>query len=578
MGNLGALRTLAAHGYIGRRALVAVLAGVLWAMAFAKPGIAGLAWIAPGVMLAAAAGARPGAAFRFGYLGGLAFHLVALYWLLWMPAQAEPGTGWASVLLLKLGPAVAWLSLSAFLALYPACWVWLSWRISPVRGTAGPGGFSALVEAFLEAGRVRRLGWAFACAALWVALEMVQARLLTGFPWNLLGASQAPMLPLIQVASLTGVYGVSFLVVWFSVSLLGTAAVMIRQPVRRESWMLELLPPLLCAAAAVTFGMRQLRASEPAGRSVTLTLIQPSIPQTTIWNPAAADERFRDVIRLSEEALDRGRPDILVWPEAAVPSFARWDTNIHQAITNLVRRHAVWLVLGSDDLAPAQPPRHDQEFLYFNSAFLVRPDGEFVADYRKRRLVVFGEFVPLERWLPFLKHLTPLAVGFTPGTRPVPFRLPDLGVQTSVLICFEDVFPHLARDHVEPETDFLLNLTNNGWFGESAAQWQHAANAVFRAVENGLPLVRCANNGLSCLVDARGRMSQVYFPGTRDIYGAGFKSVRVPILAGKARAETLYHRHGDWFGWGCAALGGMLWAMQWATRGHRRERQGSVQQ
>ena len=123
-----------------------------------------------------------------------------------------------------------------------------------------------------------------------------------------------------------------------------------------------------------------------------------------------------------------------------------------------------------------------------------------------------------------------------------------------MLICFEDVFPHCVREYVEDDTDFLLNLTNNGWFGESAAQWQHAANAVFRAVENGLPLVRCANNGLTCWVDARGRVEEIYFPGTRDIYGAGWKMARVPLLAGQPRAPTFYRRHGDWFGWSCVAV------------------------
>jgi apolipoprotein N-acyltransferase len=141
---------------------------------------------------------------------------------------------------------------------------------------------------------------------------------------------------------------------------------------------------------------------------------------------------------------------------------------------------------------------------------------------------------------------------FTPGTGPVTFVAPDLQLKTSVLICFEDVFPHLVREYVEDDTDFLLNLTNNGWFGESAAQWQHAASAVFRAVENGLPLVRCANNGLTCWVDAQGRMKEVYFPGTKDVYGPGFKIVEVPLLDRK-RPPTFYRRHGDLFGWSCVA-------------------------
>src|SRR5207245_7174845 len=163
--------------------------------------------------------------------------------------------------------------------------------------------------------------------------------------------------------------------------------------------------------------------------------------------------------------------------------------------------------------------------------------------------------IPLSRWVSFMKYFTPIQGGFTPGEHAVPFELTDLGVKTSVLICFEDIFPHLAREYVDDDTDFLVNLTNNGWFGESAAQWQHAASAVFRAVENGLQLVRCANNGLTCWVDAQGRLNDVYFPGSRDIYQAGFKIVLVPLPGGQARTPTFYHRHGDWFGWGCVGLG-----------------------
>jgi apolipoprotein N-acyltransferase len=202
----------------------------------------------------------------------------------------------------------------------------------------------------------------------------------------------------------------------------------------------------------------------------------------------------------------------------------------------------------------------------FNSSFLVSPKGHLVASYRKRRLVIFGEFIPFARWLPFLESWTGMG-SFTPGKEPTPFRVPDLHFKTAVLICFEDVFPHEVRDHVEPDTDFLLNLTNNGWFGESAAQWQHAANAVFRAVENGLPLVRCANNGLSCWVDARGQMHDVFFSGSRDIYGAGFKLVPVPLLGGRSRTPTFYTKHGDVFGWSCLA-----WAAFLVTRAFLRRR------
>jgi apolipoprotein N-acyltransferase len=176
-----------------------------------------------------------------------------------------------------------------------------------------------------------------------------------------------------------------------------------------------------------------------------------------------------------------------------------------------------------------------------------------LAHYRKRRLVIFGEYVPFSKWLPFLSAMVQSEGEFTPGDQPVAFRLKELGITTSVLICFEDVFPHLAREYVEEDTDFLLNLTNNGWFGESAAQWQHAANAVFRAVENNIPLVRCANNGLTCWVDRRGNMHDVHFPGSKDIYKAGYKIVDVPIGGEGKYVPTFYRRYGDVFGWICVA-------------------------
>ncbi len=182
-----------------------------------------------------------------------------------------------------------------------------------------------------------------------------------------------------------------------------------------------------------------------------------------------------------------------------------------------------------------------------------------VAAYRKRQLVIFGEYTPLERFLPFVKYLTPIGGSFTAGREPHPFPLTSLQAKTSVLICFEDIFPQLVREYVEEDTDFLLNLTNNGWFGESAAQWQHAANAVLRAVENHIPLVRCANNGLTCWVDSFGGMHDVYFPNTTDIYGVGFKVVDVPLLApGERRALTFYTLHGDVFGWSCVGITGFV--------------------
>ncbi len=573
------------------RYAAAVAAGLVLACAFPTIGVAGLAWVAPGLILAPALGVTGRIAFRLGYVSGLIHHLVSLSWLLYIPV-------------FKLAPATGLVALSAFLALYQAAWVWVCWRIYPRRldwldedrrnaprelredaGGAGPVGESAgVLERFLEVPWGRRLVWGLTCAALWVAGEMIQARFLSGFPWNLLGSSQFRMTPVIQVASVTGIYGVSFLTVWFGVSLLMAGVVVLRRSQTPRRWLGEVAVVLLVLAAVIAHGYstvlaagRTLAGSENgevplAGPSVRLALVQPSIPQQWIWNSRDSTNRFGQLLQLSEAAMAR-RPDVVVWPEAAVPGFVRFDTNTHDAVVRFAQTNRVWLILGADDASPRAP--FSDEYDVFNASFLVSPAGEFVERYAKQRLVMFGEYLPFVRWLPFLERWTGMG-SFTPGSGPVEFVIPKgegrPRLKTSVLICFEDVFPHGARTFVEADTDFLLNLTNNGWFGESAAQWQHAAAAVFRAVENGLPLVRCANNGLTCWVDEVGRMREVYFPGTTDIYGRGIKVADVPVLGGRARARTFYSRHGDVFGWGCVAWVGLVAA----RAGVQRRRAGGV--
>jgi len=561
---------------LNRRSLFAILSGLSLAASFPKMSMAGLAWVAPGVMLMTALGCSSGQTFRLGYLAGLAHYLTSLYWLLNIPVSFAPVAGW--------------LALAAYLALYPAVWVWLCWKCFPNQSSKGTSTDPGTIfedenaekrETVLPLLGVRasfpfnilftpenrdlrapkrgatwpsRAVWIFSCAALWVALEMIVARLFTGFPWNLLGASQYQVLPLIQIASLTGIYGVSFLVVWCSVALASSVLSFVQRPALRWFWLGDLALPLLALMIDLIFGVTKFFRPQPDTAELKVALIQPSIPQKMIWDPKENSTRFKKLLELSELALAT-KPDLLIWPEATVPGLLRFEEEVYQPITNLVRTHHTWLLLGADDAELAPLPGGGMATNYYNSSFLVNPDGNIAGIYRKRQLVIFGEYVPLASWLPLMKYLTPIDGGFTPGDRPVSFTTTGPKVKMSVLICFEDTFPHLAREYVEDDTDFLVNITNNGWFGESAAQWQHAASAVFRAVENGLPLVRCCNNGLSCWIDERGRVRQIYGLESKDIYGAGFMTARIPLLGpDEKRASTFYNRHGDWFGWGCVAM------------------------
>jgi apolipoprotein N-acyltransferase len=512
--------------------------------AFPKIGIAGFAWVAPGILVAAGLGKTGGEIFRIGYVGGLAHYLTMLYWLLLIPYR------WHG---LPLGPAFGWFALSAFLSLFPALWVWL---VCPreVTSSLGREDSEGVQGGVLARNWARRAGWGLLAAAAWVAWEMVLARILGGFPWDLLGVSQFRLSPLIQIASVTGVYGVSFLVAWVSLALLSAALLMIRRPTSRSVFLGEVFLPLLTVAILFNMGFRQLRSEAEPSRMLKVTLVQPSIPQTLIWDDSNDAQRFHQLLQLSEQGLTN-QTDLLIWPEAAVPKMLRYDHETFEAVTNLAQRHRVWMIIGSDDAESRPNASSSDEADYFNSSFLINPDARLVGRYIKRNLVMFGEYIPFRHWLPFLKYLTPIQSGFTPGSRSETFVLNQLGVKTQVLICFEDVFPHLARTEVESDTDFLVNLTNDGWFDNSAAQWQQAATALFRAVENHIPLLRCSNNGLTCWVDACGRFRQIFSDEHGSVYGAGTLAARIPLLgADQRRTLTFYTRHGDWFGWSCVGI------------------------
>jgi apolipoprotein N-acyltransferase len=531
------------------RYVLAIIGGLLLAASFPKAGVAGFAWIAPGIIYAATLGKSAADRLRIGVVAGLAHYLAMLYWLLHIPYQ------WHGI---PLAPALGWLALACFLSLFPATWVWLlgpKWKLRRAKGAPVDPEVSALDhEGAFASTWIGRTAWALWGAALWVALEMLLTRIFGGFPWDLLGVSQYRMIPLIQVASVTGVYGVSFLVVWFSLALVSACGMLIRRPQSRSVWVRELFLPLLVVALCFQFGVRRIREEPEPARSLSITMLQPSIPQTTIWNPDEDENRFQQLLTLCESALSN-QTQLLIWPESAVPKLLRYDTNTFEAVTGLARRHGTWFLVGADDAEPAQNPTPRKRVDYFNCSFLINPKGQLVERYKKQSLVIFGEYVPLTRWLPFLGWFTPVESGFTPGTESVSFSLEDLGISTSVLICYEDVFPQLGRSATRPETDFLVNLTNDGWFGEGSAQWQHTATSVFRSIENRVPLLRCTNNGITCWVDRYGRIREVFRDPKGSAYGAGFMLVSLPLPARDQKGQpTFYNRYGDSFGWSCVVL------------------------
>jgi apolipoprotein N-acyltransferase len=533
--------------------LTAIIAGLLLASAFPHFNFAGFAWIAPALMLFAARGKNGADAARVGYVSGLAFWLASLYWLLLIPVAGFPILGW--------------IALGAFCALFSAAWVWLA------AGSEAP--------MLKHDSWARRTLWTLTGAAAWVALEMIRARLFSGFPWNLLGVSQFKIVPLIQVAAVTGVYGVSFLIAWFSLALYSAAQMILRHPTKRFVWQAEIVLPLVATVFCFVGGFFSLNR-QPADHFARVTCIQPSVPQSLIWSSNEDSQRFRELLALSQSALTN-QTDLLLWPESAVPFI---DDATYRAINQFAQSNHVPIIFNGDDVE-----FHPAATNFFNSAFLVGADGQWRGVYHKRQLVIFGEYVPLARWLPFLKWFTPITGGWTSGDKAVTFQIeksdasasePDKIIfldskdgsrgrplhqtfKVSPLICFEDVFPGTSREAATDDADFLVNLTNDGWFGDSAEQWQHCAAAVFRAVENNLPLVRCANNGVTGLIDANGRIQSVFTDATGDVHGQGAMMLEVPIT--ENRTPTFYHQHGDWFGWGCVAVTiGLLAQLIWRRK------------
>jgi apolipoprotein N-acyltransferase len=382
-------------------------------------------------------------------------------------------------------------------------------------------------------------------SAIWVALEWVRGWFLTGFPWNFLGTSQWRQVALIQVASVTGVYGISFLVCWVSTAMAASCISVASDPANRRAWMAEVRLPMIVVLLCLGWGFHRavnLRRDE-RGASATmlrLALVQPSIPQTLLWDPRESERSFGVASRLTMSALET-KPDVVVWPEG---DFGLTRENFASMTARLAAAGVGWVFTATDVEETASGNRH------YNAAFVTGPDGRVRATYRKRRLVAFGEYVPFAETLPFLRHLTPIGDGFAAGNSAVAF---PMGLATaSPVICFEDIFPHGVRGHVSERTDFLLELTNDGWFGRSGAQWQHLANAVFRTVENGVALVRCTNNGITAWVDELGVVRDVLGESGDAVYREGFLTVRIPVRLGRA-GDTWYGKHGDVFAYVCVA-------------------------
>ncbi len=494
--------------------LAAVGTGLLLAWAFPRPGLDALAWIClvPLLWVLGRCSGPAGAAF-FAWVSGMVFCAADLSWIyltLVTHGHFSPPVA-----------ALVFLVLVSFLALYFAA-------------------FGFFFAAFSAKGRHA----AIAAPFLWVALEFLRTHLLSGFPWDLLGYSQAARLSVVQVADITGVYGISWLIVLANVAIWGLA----------ENLAARTLPRLtvpLCALVIVVmvllYGQMRLGtypAAPEHSSAPKIGVLQGNIPQVDKWRTEARETTFQRYEQLAQQSRGQGA-ELLVWPETSVPVlFGSPDTD-QMRPRELSLKLGVPMLIGAPSIVPA-----DKGPRYYNSAFLV--DGiSLQAEYRKMHLVPFGEYTPLTWLIGWRKDLVVTRpANYSSGDHMTVMQSGSLP-RFSVLICYEAIFPGLAREAVQNGAQMLVNITNDGWFGDSAAPYQHLAMARVRAVENRVPLTRAANTGVSALIDPCGRITNTIPLNTQGTFVAGVPST--------GPAGSFYSSYCDLFAWACVLVCIALW-------------------
>lgn len=427
---------------------------------------------------------------------------------------------------------------------------WAGWFLLALYCACYMGAFGYLAALFwqrypVDRGLGTRLLSLLCVPLIWVGLEFMRSVFLTGFAWNPLGNSQYARIALIQIAAVTGVYGVSALVVVVNLAITLTLDRYVRASVagRRPAWHPELLAGLLVLALAWGYGQRQFAADKPDDKApLRLAVIQPNISQYVKWSPDFIDYIYTQLESLTTLAIQTGQPDLVVWPETALPDYVRESRRSYDLVRDLTRQGAPLLV-GSMDIEWEETGRPR----YFNSAILFDDQGRLVQAYDKIHLVMFGEYVPLQRFIPFASAMTPIEANFDAGDEHTVFRVPGTVHTFAVLICFEDTVARLSRAAVRHGARLLINQTNVAWFRTSPASQQHLTHSVFRAVENRVPLVRAANTGVSGGIDRFGRLHNILTDGDGNTFISGFAIVPVKP-APLSQSQTFYTRYGDWFG------------------------------
>jgi apolipoprotein N-acyltransferase len=377
---------------------------------------------------------------------------------------------------------------------------------------------------------------------LWVAVELARTRI-TAFPWELLGYSQTANFALTRITALTGVYGLSFEIALVN-SVFAAAFLAPQGAQERRKWLLG----AACVATAV-LQAGQLLSPPPAAADRAALLVQPNIPilEGAMWTRQYFQDTLRDLTAKSlHPAGDAGKKvdphfDLIVWPESPSPFYTN-DPMFRDAVSSLAKQSGTWVVAGAIGITPAMHSGGTTSQI-FNSAALVSPQGEWIGRYDKMHLVPFGEYLPFPQLFAFAGGLTKEVGEFQRGSSRTP--LDAGGERFGMFICYESIFPDEVRQGPLHGADVLLNISNDGWYGDSGAWKQHLQQTEMRAIENDRWLLAATNTGMTASIDPYGR-----------IVAATPRKVRTTLAAPYAliSGTTFYTRHGDWFAYLCAII------------------------
>jgi len=372
-------------------------------------------------------------------------------------------------------------------------------------------------------------------------VELARTRI-TGFPWDLLGIAQVDNIPLARIATVTGVYGLSFEIMVVNTAL-AAAFVTRGEKSQRGKW-----SPLLLATmgAMVVLQAGRWVSPPPVPADRVARLVQANVPilQGSDWTKEYFDGTLRDLSVASLESpagASSSRPDLIVWPESPAPFYAS-DPAFRDGVSNIAREAQTWALVGNLGVRNAsETPEHATEL--YNSASLVSPGGEWVGRYDKVHLVPFGEYVPFKRVFSFAGGLTKEVGDFSSGTSRAPLRAGS--GRLGVFICYESIFPDEVRQLAANGAEVFVNISNDGWYGDSGAYAQHLKQARMRAVENDRWLLRDTNTGVTASIDPYGRVVASIPRKIRSALDAPYALTNV---------TTFYTRHGDWFAYLCAII------------------------